>query len=193
MRTLSFAALIVLAALLSAYGCSSDIQIASNTSGAGGTGASVSGAGGMGGSGGVAGSGGMGTAGSGAGGATSSSSSGPGGCDPFSPCQGHVYQCGDGLDNDVDGLVDADDPECLGPCDNAEDGFYVGIPGQPGPTCVVDCYFDQDTGSGNDDCHWSHECDPNEVPPDYYPEGYNGVQCAYDPSANIPGTVLTCA
>jgi hypothetical protein len=54
---------------------------------------------------------------------------------------------------------------------------------------MSDCYFDQDTGAGNDDCHWSHKCDSLEVGPDYPPEG---SQCAYNPSANIPGYGGTC-
>ncbi|APR87559.1 hypothetical protein A7982_12908 [Minicystis rosea] len=107
-------------------------------------------------------------------------------------CQGHVYECGDCIDNDGDGLVDAEDPECLGPCDNTENGYYGGIPGQSGPSCTVDCYFDQDSGSGNDDCHWNHKCDPHEVAPDYYPESKNGVSCAYDSNANTSGTSKTC-
>jgi len=186
------------ACLLVAHGCSGDIQTATNASGAStgatsGSSAGAGGSGGLGGSGGVAGSGGTGGAGGGPSGAMSSGSSGAGGCHPFLACPGHIYECGDGLDNDADGLIDSDDPECLGPCDNAEDGFYVGIPGQPGPSCVVDCYFDQDTGSGNDDCRWNHKCDPNEVPPNYYPEAYYGVKCAYNPATSTPGTVLTCA
>ena len=107
-------------------------------------------------------------------------------------CQGHVYQCGDLIDNDGDGLIDADDPDCLGPCDNTEDGFYGGIPGQPGPACTVDCYFDQDSGSGNDDCHWSHKCDPHETAPGFYPESNEGGKCTYNKAANTPGTNGTC-
>lgn len=30
-------------------------------------------------------------------------------------CQGHTYQCGDLVDNDNDGLIDYQDPDCLGP------------------------------------------------------------------------------
>ena len=48
----------------------------------------------------------------------------------------------------------------------------------------VDCYFDNDTGSGNDECYWSHECDPFEP---------QGNTCEYDPNANIPGTNLDCS
>jgi hypothetical protein len=107
-------------------------------------------------------------------------------------CQGHIYQCGDLIDNDGDGLIDSDDPDCLGPCDNTEAGFYGGIPGQPGPSCTVDCYFDQDSGSGNDDCHWSHKCDPHEAAPTFYPESKEGNKCVYDKAANTPGTNGTC-
>ena len=110
-----------------------------------------------------------------------------GGCGNFcqvSTCQGKVYQCGDCLDNDGDCAVDSADTQCLGPCDNTEGSFFGGIPGQNNSPCKSDCYFDQDTGSGNDDCHWSHRCDALEVGPDYPPEG---SQCAYNPGANIPG------
>src|SRR5690242_6920212 len=45
-------------------------------------------------------------------------------------CQGKLYACGDCMDNDGDGKVDADDPDCLGPCQNSETGFFGNIPGQ---------------------------------------------------------------
>jgi hypothetical protein len=108
------------------------------------------------------------------------------------PCQGHVYACGDLADNDGDGLIDSQDPDCLGPCDNTENSYYGGIPGQPGPHCWTDCYFDQDSGDGNDHCLWNHKCDPHEVAPGYYPESENGATCAYNPNANTPGTNATC-
>ena len=116
-----------------------------------------------------------------------------GGCGSFctvSACQGKVYACGDCLDNDGDCAVDAADTQCLGPCDNTEDSFFGGIPGQNNSPCKSDCYFDQDTGSGNDDCYWSHKCDPLEVGPSYPPEG---SQCAYNPNANIPGYPGSCS
>jgi len=147
------------------------------------------------GSAGTAGSGGAGGGTStGGGGAASSSSSGVGPPPTeIAECQGKTYDCGDLVDNDMDGLLDSQDPDCLGPCDNTESGYYGGIPGQSGPACVVDCYFDQDSGAGNDDCHWNHQCDPFSVAPGYYPEPENGAQCAYDPNANTSGTNDTCA
>jgi len=114
----------------------------------------------------------------------------PSGCRRTS-CQNHVYQCGNCFDDDGDGLVDMDDPDCLGPCQNSEDSFS-GIPGQNNQECTQDCYFDQDSGSGNDDCIWSHKCDPLSVAPDYPPEG---ASCAYDPNATVPrqGRAGDCA
>ncbi|MCC6556986.1 MAG: hypothetical protein IT372_28880 [Polyangiaceae bacterium] len=132
-------------------------------------------------------------AGGGTGGGGTTTTTGVGGAPTtVSPCQGHVYECGDTLDNDGDGLIDYQDPDCLGPCDNTEGSYYGGIAGQPGPACTVDCYFDQDSGSGNDDCYWNHQCDPHEVSPDYHPESSNGDACAHNPNANTPGTSGTC-
>jgi hypothetical protein len=102
------------------------------------------------------------------------------------------YECGDLIDNDKDGKLDAQDPDCLGPCDDTEGSYYGGIPGQMGPACLVDCYFDADSGSGNDGCYWNHQCDPHEVAPTYYPEHVEGSKCAYDPAASTPGTSQTC-
>ncbi len=88
------------------------------------------------------------------------------------PCQSHYYQCGNGIDDDHDGLVDALDDNCLGPCDNNEGGLYLNIPGGDTPTCSLDCYYDQDQGSGNDHCEWDGRCDP--LTPD--------SRCPYPPS-----------
>lgn len=109
----------------------------------------------------------------------------------ITPCSNKIYACGDCLDNDADGLADAADTQCLGPCDNTEDSFFGGIPGQNSAPCKQDCYFDQDTGSGNDDCHWSQQCDPFSVAPDYPPSGES--QCVYDEVASIPGSSATCS
>lgn len=106
-------------------------------------------------------------------------------------CQGKTYQCGDCVDNDGDCRIDTGaDPDCLGPCSNNEAGFHGDISGQNNAPCKMDCYFDQDTGAGNDDCYWSHSCDPLEVAPNYPP---GGDSCPYDPNANIAGTNKPCA
>ncbi len=119
-------------------------------------------------------------------------------CDPLldcgdycviSECQGKVYECGDCVDNDGDLGVDTiSDLECFGPCDNNEDGFKGEIPGQNAAPCKQDCYFDGDSGAGNDDCYWNHACDPLSVAPSYPPEG---DKCEYDPNTS-PGGGMTC-
>jgi hypothetical protein len=109
-------------------------------------------------------------------------------------CQGHVYECGDLEDNDGDGLTDSYDPDCLGPCDNTEGSYFGGIPGQNNAPCKMDCYFDQDTGAGNDDCYWDHRCDTHSVDPNFYPQPWNN--CGYENpnyqyNANPPYTCTT--
>jgi hypothetical protein len=80
-------------------------------------------------------------------------------------CQGETRQCGDCIDNDGDGLIDDQDPNCLGPCDNNEAGFDLQIDGAPLAPCNRDCYYDKDSGWGNDNCRWPRQCDPlNPVP-----------------------------
>jgi hypothetical protein len=122
--------------------------------------------------------------------AASGGSGGSGGSEIVRLCTGHIYACGDAIDNDGDSLVDAEDPDCTGPCDNTEDSYDIKVPGHIWAPCTRDCAWDQDSGSGNDDCRWSHTCDPHEVAPDYSPEG---ATCAYDPQQPLPGTNATCA
>jgi hypothetical protein len=105
-------------------------------------------------------------------------------------CQGKVYACGDCVDNDGDCSIDSNDSQCIGVCHNNETGFKGEIPGQNSAPCKADCYFDQDTGSGNDQCYWGHDCDPLSVAPNYDPEG---KKCEYNPNANTPGTNASCA
>ncbi len=75
-------------------------------------------------------------------------------------CESRTYLCGNCIDDDMDGLVDSQDPDCLGPCDNTENRYHLAIPGGDGATCRLDCYFDGDSGSGNDSCEWNSQCDP---------------------------------
>ncbi len=69
-------------------------------------------------------------------------------CTPVS-CRGKSRACGDCVDNDQDGLVDAEDPECLGACDDTE--LWLSPSSRNCPN--ADCFFEPDCGRGNDlDC-----------------------------------------
>jgi len=105
-------------------------------------------------------------------------------------CADKLYACGDCSDNDGDGNVDEADSQCLGPCDNTEDSFFGSISGANNAPCRQDCYFDSDTGAGNDDCYWNQKCDPLSLPEDYPPSG--DAQCSYDEMASTPGSGATC-
>jgi hypothetical protein len=101
-------------------------------------------------------------------------------------CQGKLYACGDCMDNDGDGLVDAYDSNCLGPCQNNEAGLFGAIPGQNNAPCKMDCYWDQDTGSGNDSCNWDHRCDPFEAAPPPVSTSPS-IGCDYNPNHKVSG------
>ena len=89
------------------------------------------------------------------------------------PCGNKLYECGDTLDNDMDGLIVLDDPECISPCDDNEGTFKTDLPGQNND-CKQDCYFDSNSGGGDDTCEWNLQCDPLNP----------GAQigCEYDPN-----------
>jgi hypothetical protein len=69
-------------------------------------------------------------------------------------------QCTDCIDNDNDGLIDSADPECTGPLDNDESSFATGIPGDNRDLCKQDCFFDGNSGQGDDRCEFDIGCDP---------------------------------
>jgi cysteine-rich repeat protein len=87
-------------------------------------------------------------------------------------CAGQIYACGDEIDNDNDGKVDLDDPECISPCDDDEASFETSLPGQ-NVDCRGDCYFDSNSGMGDDKCEWNLQCDPENPGAE--------IGCEYDP------------
>lgn len=93
-------------------------------------------------------------------------------------CASGVAQCGDGLDNDNDGKVDMLDGECVSPCDNDEGSFATGISGDNIDACKQDCFFDGDSGQGNDGCEWNLKCDPKS------PGATAAKPCPYDANFN---------
>jgi len=74
-----------------------------------------------------------------------------GACTPGGP------QCSNCIDDDGDGRIDGFDPECTGPMDNDERTFATGIPGDNKDAVNQDCFFDGDSGAGNDGCN-VHVC-----------------------------------
>jgi hypothetical protein len=93
-----------------------------------------------------------------------------------------VTECNDGIDNDGDGLVDGADPECTGSVDNDEGSFATGIPGDNIDAVKQDCFFDGDSGQGNDGCD-IHVCcllspgDAAGCPEDLKPGMYDPNDC----------------
>ena len=86
-------------------------------------------------------------------------------------CAGKLYKCGNGLDDDGDGKVDLDDPECTSPCDDDEKSFQTALPGQ-NLDCKSDCYWDANSGGGEDHCEWNLKCDAKNPGDD--------IGCVYD-------------
>lgn len=66
--------------------------------------------------------------------------------------------CDDGIDNDSDGKIDGFDSECTGPYDDDEATFATGIPGDNMDPKKQDCFFDGDSGQGNDKCVYTDNC-----------------------------------
>ncbi len=73
-------------------------------------------------------------------------------------------QCSDGIDNDGDGLIDGFDPECTGPGDNDESSFATGIPGDNRDPKWQDCFFDGNSGAGDDGCRYATGCLTGALP-----------------------------
>lgn len=147
--------------------------------GFGGRGGTTGGRGGTSGGAGATGAGGTGRGGTtGAGGTTGTAgATGAGGsAAQIFGCQVANAQCSDGKDNDGDGKIDAADPECVGPCDNDEGSFATGIPGDNIDACKQDCFFDGNSGMGDDGCEWNLKCDPAN------PGGSLPKACPYDAS-----------
>jgi hypothetical protein len=101
-------------------------------------------------------------------------------CTPLMNADGTKPQCADCIDNDGDGLVDSNDSECAGPLDNDEKTFGTGIPGDNVDACKQDCFFDGNSGQGDDRCEWNLKCDPASP---------GGASCPYDANfKNCPAT-----
>lgn len=72
-------------------------------------------------------------------------------CTPGGP------QCSNCIDDDGDGQIDGQDVECTGSFDNDESSFSTGIPGDNKDAVNQDCFFDGNSGAGDDRCN-IHVC-----------------------------------
>jgi len=135
---------------------------------------------------------------SGDGGKTNSSTAGTGGgggCGGDPPCitatcGGRLFDCGDCIDNDGDGLVDMASPYCTGPCDLTEGSFYAPFPGDDPDPCKADCSYDGNGSPGNDHCQSSLGCDPLQ-PVVSCPADPNAPQCA-EQTMQPSGCLTSC-
>jgi len=103
-------------------------------------------------------------------------------------------QCSDCTDNDNDGFIDGEDVECTGGADDDEGSFATGISGDNVDNFNQDCFFDGNSGSGNDGCSF-HTCcmlgfTTAQQCNDYFDAlgvnanpGFNPAECAVAPSA----------
>lgn len=73
-------------------------------------------------------------------------------------CGSAACACSDGVDNDTDDLTDLNDPECVSSWDNDEGSFATGISGDNRDDACQDCFFDGNSGSGNDGCRLPTSC-----------------------------------
>ena len=61
------------------------------------------------------------------------------------------------------------------PGDDKENSLQTDLPGQNND-CKTDCYWDSNSGQGDDKCVWNLKCDPENPGAD--------IGCAYDPDFN---------
>lgn len=82
--------------------------------------------------------------------------------DPVARCGKARCACDDDEDNDGDGLVDGLDPECTGALDQDESSFSTGKAFKP--KACRDCFWDGNTGGGDDACRYPAACLRGDAP-----------------------------
>jgi hypothetical protein len=81
-------------------------------------------------------------------------------------CGDSICACSDGEDNDGDGTLDGNDSECTGPFDDDEGTFATGISGDNKDGKWQDCFFDGNSGAGEDGCRYHTDCLTGDLPAD---------------------------
>jgi hypothetical protein len=87
-------------------------------------------------------------------------------------CGSRACACSDGLDNDSDDAFDGFDPECTGAFDDYEDSFATGSHGEDQTGKRQDCFYDGNSGGGDDGCNRARCC------------AAGGADAPADPSCN---------
>jgi hypothetical protein len=100
---------------------------------------------------------------------------------PSAGCTASGSQCNNCLDDDGDGLFDGNDPECTGLIDDDESSFETGIPGDNIDDKIQDCFFDGNSGAGDDKCKF-HTCCILDLmggscPAELQPPNFNPADC----------------
>jgi hypothetical protein len=102
-------------------------------------------------------------------------------------CMAGTTECTDCIDNDGDGRTDGYDIECTGAADDREDSFETGIPGDNMDTVKQDCFFDGNSGSGDDGCE-IHVCcllgAPDQASCPFGANQYDPAECD-DPQSQL--------
>jgi hypothetical protein len=84
------------------------------------------------------------------------------------------------VDDDGDGLIDGQDPHCISSLDNDEASFATGIPGDNMDLVNQDCFFDGNSGAGDDGCN-QHVCcilgAPDQASCPYGTSQYDPAEC----------------
>ncbi|MBU1537561.1 hypothetical protein KKF84_19760, partial [Myxococcota bacterium] len=94
------------------------------------------------------------------------------------------YECSNCIDDDGDGFIDGMDPGCSSPDDRLEGSFSTDIPGDDTNTTMQDCWFDGNSGGGDDGCDVHICCILDECPAEY--------QGSYDPSECATAVTQDC-
>jgi hypothetical protein len=115
-------------------------------------------------------------------------------------CGGHACACNNGIDDDGDGKIDGFDGECTGAIDDDESSFATGIPGDNRDPKWQDCFFDGNSGAGDDRCRYPTGCLTGELSQDdaacavtetcrnnCQPRTPNGCDCFGCCSVKLPG------
>lgn len=111
-----------------------------------------------------------------------------GGLEPVGPCAPENAQCNNCIDDDGDGKIDGDDPECTGALDNDERSFATGIPGDNKDLVKQDCFFDGNSGAGDDGCLFHICC----IAPSLC-EGPDSVDTKFDATTDCQPSSAECS